>query len=93
MAKIKAREEAQAIFDYSDYNRLILEYDRLRKEYANLEVKAIDYAKAYKELKTTMGTSGSGKAKEDRAEPSHGKSVFNSIESHEERSPHSPQSY
>ena len=94
MAKIKVREEAKAIFDYSDYNRLILEYDRLRKEYANLEVKAIDYAKAYKELKATMGTSGRAKeGREEPQEPSRGKSVFNSIESHEERSPHSPQSY
>ena len=98
LAELKAREEADAIFqNYADYKDLLWENKKLLKEKVRLELEVEDWAKAYDQLKAVAGANtAKDKMKEGRAEPEEprrGKSAFNSIEAEKDNSPYSPQSY
>lgn len=98
MAELKAREEADAIFqNYADYKDLLWQNKKLLKEKVRLELEVEDWAKAYDQLKAVAGANtAKNKIKEGREEPEEprrGKSAFNSIEAEKDHSPYSPQSY
>ncbi|MBR1557187.1 MAG: hypothetical protein IJ647_05450 [Prevotella sp.] len=96
MAKLKAHEQADAIFrNFDDFNDLLRQNKQLLKEKVRLQLEVEDWAKAYDQMKVIVDANApKGKAgAQEPEQPKRGKSAFNSIETEKNNSPYSPQSF